>query len=170
MSNTDLKLTTPIEKLEKDILKEDNIDSLNDLVDIFNVNLRKKDIIRNNKLSEVQDKVVDQMTERVTKKADEFSNADLLNYHKVIQDTISKTNSTLDGIKTPNIHIEQINLNEEDKFDSASRKRILSAVNAILKSTQETTEESSDVIDVDEKDILTEEECEVLNNGADDSK
>lgn len=121
--------------LEQKILEETNLDELQSLVDLFNLNMKKKDIIRSAKLSEVQDKIVDQMYKRVENKPDEFSNADLLNYHKIVQDTISKTDNTLKSINTPNIQInQQVNINnpETDTFTRESRQRILDTVNAIL--------------------------------------
>lgn len=43
---TQITLATPVEELTEEILKASDMSSLNDIVDIFNVNLKKKDIIR----------------------------------------------------------------------------------------------------------------------------
>ena len=42
-------------------------DELNEIVEMFNLDLQKKNLIRGVKLSEVQDKVVDQLSMRLTK-------------------------------------------------------------------------------------------------------
>lgn len=132
----DEKDTSIIEQsIEQKILEEENPNELQELIDMFNLNLKKKDIIRSAKLSEVQDKIVDQMSKRMESRPDEFSNADLLNYHKVIQDTLSKTDNSLDSVNVPNIQVNQqfnINNSETDTFDRESRARIISTVNEIL--------------------------------------
>lgn len=133
--NDDIKNEIIEVPIEEKILQEKNLDELQELVDLFNLNLKKKDIVRSAKLSEIQDKIVEQMSKRIEQRPDEFSNNDLLNYHKTVQDTLSKTDSTLDDIKVPTIQInQQFNVNnaDSDQFDSDSRKRILATVNEIL--------------------------------------
>lgn len=125
--------------IEQKILEEENPDELQDLIDLFNLNMKKKDIVRSARLSEVQDKIVDQMSKRVETRPDEFSNADLLNYHKTVQETLSKSDNTLDNVKVPSIQInQQFNVNnaDTDSFDKESRERILNTVNEILDELQ----------------------------------
>ena len=43
----DLKLTTPMEELEDSILSSDDPNELSDIIDLFNLNIQKKNIIRN---------------------------------------------------------------------------------------------------------------------------
>lgn len=118
--------------LEQQLLIEDDVDSINHIVELFNVNLQKKNIIRSAKLSDIQDRLVDHINERISLEPEEFSNEDLIKYHKIIQDTLSKTSDNMDNIKVPSIQInQQVNVNNIE-FDSDSRKRILSAVNSIL--------------------------------------
>lgn len=137
---TQITLSTPVEELTEEILKASDMSSLNDIVDIFNVNLKKKDIIRAQKLSEVQDKVVQQMYDRMDQRADEFSNADLIQMHKAVQDTINKTDSTLDNIKAPTIQINQ-QINVASEFNRDSRMKILDVVNQILNTADKDSEE-----------------------------
>ena len=125
-----------INELETKLLNEDNLDEINKIVEMFNVNLQKKNIIRSAKLSDVQDKVVQQMTDRLEQRADSFSNDDLIKYHKIIQETLTKTDTTMDNIKTPTIQInQQVNV-DNVTFNSESRKRILEAVNNILNGSE----------------------------------
>jgi len=133
--------------IEQKILNEDDPQELQELIDIFNLNLKKKDIIRSAKLSEVQDKIVEQMSKRVELRPDEFSNSDLLNYHKIVQDTLSKSDNTLDSINIPSIQInQQINMNssDSDNFDKESRKRILDTVNNILEEMKNNSTKDKD--------------------------
>lgn len=133
--------------LEARLLKEDNLDEINQIVELFNVNLQKKNIIRSAKLSEVQDKVVQQMADRFEHRADEFSNDDLIKYHKIIQETLTKTDTTMDNIKTPTIQInQQVNVDTVN-FNAESRKRILAAVNDILNGQDQVTEVTCEEVD-----------------------
>ena len=121
--------------LEQQIIEEEDVDELQDLINLFNLNLKKKDIIRSAKLSEIQDNVVNQMLERVEFNSEEFSNSDLINYLKIIQDTLNKTDNSLDTIDVPTIQInQQVNINnsENDSFDREARQRILDVVGTIL--------------------------------------
>lgn len=130
------KINNNLTKLEKKLIKEENIDELQELVKLFNLNLQKKNILRNAKLSDVQDRVVEQILQRIALEPEEFSNDDLIKYHKIIQETLMKTDTTLDNIKVPNIQInQQVNV-DRMIFNSESRKRILAAVNDILNSKQ----------------------------------
>lgn len=119
--------------LSDKLIKTNDFDELNEIVELFNLDLQKKNLIRGVKLSEVQDKVVDQLSMRLTERADNFSNDDLIKYLKTIQETLNKTTVTTDDIKAPTIQInQQVNVDNVNNFDAESRKRILSAVNSIM--------------------------------------
>ena len=131
------------------ILEETDIDNLNDIIKLFNINLKKKNLIRSSKLSEVQDKVVEQIASRIEDRPDNFSNDDLLKYYKTIQDTLNRADSSLDNLEVPTIQVNQ-QINVSTEFDRDSRKRIIDTVSQILNSAKNTME---DVIDVEEGDI-----------------
>lgn len=144
-----VSLTTSPEEMVDSILEETNVDDLNDIIKLFNINLKKRNLIRSSKLSEVQDKVVEQIAARVEDRPDNFSNEDLLKYYKTIQDTLNKADTSLDQMEVPTIQVnQQINVGT-DEFDRESRKRILDTVNQILKSAQDTSDvvEEVEVID-----------------------
>ena len=133
----DLKLTTPIEQLEKDILSSDDPNELSDIIDLFNLNLQKRNIIRNKKLNDIQDEVVNRMLTKIKEEPWEFSNDDLVKFHKVIQDSLSKSNTSVDETKIPAIQVnQQINISAPE-FDRDSRSRILSAVHEVLNNVDE---------------------------------
>ncbi len=139
-----------INELETKLMEEDNLDEINKIVEMFNVNLQKKNIIRSAKLSDVQDKVVQQMTDRFEQRADSFSNDDLIKYHKIIQETLTKTDTTMDNVKTPTIQInQQVNV-DNVTFNSESRKRILEAVNNILNGSENV--EDAEIEEADNSD------------------
>ena len=148
-----IKLTTDSKDIEKYILEEENLDDLNDIVKLFNISLKKKDLLRNSKLSEVQDKIVEQIILRVSDQPNDFSNDDLLKYYKTIQDTLNKMDGSLDNVKVPTIQLnQQINVAQEE-FDRESRKRIIDTVNQILSSAKESSQDIKDIIDLSEGDI-----------------
>lgn len=132
-----LSLVTPINELENRILEETDLDKLDDLVDLFNINLKKKDIIRAGRLNDLQDKITDQINSRIDKNSDQFSNKDLLDYFKTIQDTISKSSVDISDLNIPTIQINQVNIENETRLSSESRRKVLDAVNAILYKTSD---------------------------------
>ena len=128
-------LETPVDELEQRLIQETDIDELKNVINLFNLNIKKKDIIRTNKLSDLQDLVTSQIGERLEKNAGAFSNKDLIDYFKVLQDSINKADNSLDTVDTPAIQLnQQINLNvsKEEELDRESRARIADAVNSIL--------------------------------------
>lgn len=128
----ELSLTMPSEDLEEKILISEDPDELMDMIDIFNLNLKKRNIIRNNKLNDIQDRVVDKMLQKIEEEPWEFSNDDLVKFYKVTQDTLSKSQNTIDKESLPTIQVnQQINVSAPE-FNRESRAKILSAVHDIL--------------------------------------
>lgn len=129
-------LETPMDELENKILSSTDLNELKDIVNIFNLNIQKKNIVRLNKLNQIQDLIANQIEERVKNKADQFDNQDLISYFKTVQETINKSDNSLDSIDTPAIQVIQnqlnINVQQEDSLDRDSRERIMDAVKAIL--------------------------------------
>lgn len=148
-----VSLTTSPEKIIDSIVEETDLDNLNDIIKLFNISLKKKNLVRSSKLSEIQDKVVEQIASRVEDRPDNFSNEDLLKYYKTIQDTLNKADNSLDNLDVPTIQVnQQINVGTED-FDRESRKRILDTVNQILKVSQDASHAVEEVIDVEDECI-----------------
>ena len=155
-AKTPITLESSLSEVENRILEETDIDELKDVINIFNLNIQKKNIIRNGKLAALQDLITSQMEERVKNKADEFNNQDLLNYFKTVQETISKADNSLDKIDTPAIQVTQnqlnINVSNNDSLDRDSRERIMDAVKAILNRVDNNPAEeiqTEEVIDTD---------------------
>lgn len=147
-----LTIDTPTETLEDKLLLADDVDEIKDIINIFNLNIKKKNIIRTSKLNELQDKISEQMTQRIDKKAGEFSNKDLLDYFKVLQDTINKSDNNLDGVDIPSIQINQnqVNINvKKDELDKESRDRVADAVNSILAKIKQSELVEENIVDVE---------------------
>lgn len=122
---------------EFNITQMDSIESLlnsndkntQEIMELFNGYLQKKNLIRKAKLSDVQDGLVNQMQERVAFRADSFSNDDIIKWTKSVNDMLSKSD---DDLKAPSIQInQQVNVDKLN-LNSDSRKKILDTVNKIL--------------------------------------
>lgn len=121
---------------------------INNIISVFNAQLKKKNIIRANTFSELQDKIVDQMSQRIEKHSDEFSNRDLLDYMKSIQTIIDSSEDNA-PITLPNIAIQQNITIGDSVLDRESKNRVLEAVRAILE-TNYTPEEIEDAEIIDD--------------------
>lgn len=137
MENKELPtVVNPNEELEKKLLEETDINNIKNIIDLFNLNIQKKNIVRTNKLNELQDKVCDQIDKRLTTNADTFSNKDLIDYFKAIQDTINKSEISSEDITSPKIELNQnnVNINMGPVLSRDSRQNVLDAVKRILES------------------------------------
>lgn len=122
--------------LEDKILQETDVNKLDEAIALFNLYIRKKDIVRTGKLNDLQDKIAEHISQRIENNVDQFSNKDLLDYFKTIQETIDKSNMTVDDISTPAIQLNQVNINMTDDLNIESRRKVLDAVNAIIKANK----------------------------------
>lgn len=118
---------------KQSLMQSSDKEELTQIIDLFNQNLKKKELLRAGKLSELQDKIVDQAEKRLTKYSDEFSNKDLIDFFKTFQTTLQNTDKTLDNVPQISITQNQLNLSiEPPEFDQDSRQRILNAVRLLL--------------------------------------
>ena len=58
-------LDTPVDELEQKLVDETDIDELKNIINLFNLNIKKKDILRTSKLSDLQDKETEQIEKRI---------------------------------------------------------------------------------------------------------
>ena len=159
---TDVVQVSPIDskinELVEDIMYEQDPNKTKDLVELFNWNISKKNVARIQKLNNLYDSITDQMVERVDKRADQFSNSDLLDYVKTIQTAIDVNTKNLSQVQEPPLIVQnnntQINVNVVDTFDRDAKARILAAVQATLKQAQQPPTE---VINIDNPSAETEE-------------
>lgn len=136
------------------LIESQDVDEIKRLTQLFNVNQMKKDAIRVIKLNDILDKLDDQVSERVEKYPEQFSNTDLLNYVNTIQQTISKSNQTITNInQTPLIQLNQQNnivQVSEDTLTRESREKIINMVKQFLDSQ----EKDSEIIDISQEDVV----------------
>ena len=101
------------------------------------------------------------MEERLSKRADQFSNKDLLDYMDKISTAMDKVQKQIKDVDTtPAIQINQQNIIMENgpELPRESRQNIIDAVNAILKNMNSS---SQDVEDIEKNPVL---DFDGLNN------
>lgn len=150
--NKIITLSSSAEDIEEQLLSEDSPDSLKKLMQIATLDLRKKDVVRATKLSELQDKVVDELSRRIENKSSEFSNKELLEFQRTLQDAINKVAREEVEVPTIQINQQQINIgSEEAELSRESKKKVAEAIQAILYNRMEegTYDANSQVVDVD---------------------
>lgn len=152
-TTTENKLTTSSANLEKDtqalvndILNEKDPKKVKDLTYLFNIAQTKKSVLRAINLNNLLDKVNDQMEERLTKRADQFSNKDLLDYMDKMTGALEKAQKQVQDVDpTPAIQINQQNINlGEAGLSRESRQNVMDAVASILKRLNEEPLEESE--------------------------
>lgn len=147
--NKVLTVNSSINDLSNRLLIETDLEEFNRIKTLFDLNLKKKEIIRLGKLSELQELTINEMSNRLINKSDNFNNEDLLKYFKFIEEALSKGNTSLEDINTTTIQVtqNQVNINTEDTLDRESKQRVLEAVKSILNKANIST--SQKVVDVD---------------------
>ena len=127
MSNT--------EQLAVDIITEDDTEKMTDLVALFNLAHAKKAVLRTLSYDKLMDAVTEQMKERVTKRADQFSHKDLLDYLNTTTNAMEKAQKVFTTVDTaPVIQFNQQNntVIVEDTLSRESKQKVTDAVKSIL--------------------------------------
>lgn len=142
--NQELSIATPVSDLTSRIISETNIDEFNKIKSLFDLSMKKKEMLRVSRLNDLQDLAVNEMEQRLSKRPGEFSNKDLVTYFKAIQDTIDSSNTALDDVDMSTIKVVQsqvnININDEQDLDRESRNRVIEAIRAIMLKSDEAKE------------------------------
>ena len=153
------KLTPVIEKnneLTKSIIVEEDTKKLNNLIQLFNTNQIKRNIIRSATLNDVLDGVAVQMKKRIEDHPDNFSNSEITEWLKTAQSVLDKKeNYNIDNIAPIQLNQVNINLNPEDKLSRESRDKIIDIINNI-KSKAKLNKEP-EINDVEEQTITIKE-------------
>ena len=141
-------LKTQGDDLTYKIISEDDPEELNKLSQLFTLNQKKKQIARTNKLSNLLDKVDDEVISRIEKAPYLIEDSDLLKYWSTTSNAVNGRTDEDNSI--PKIQINantNINVNSSG-LNRESRERVLEVVNQILKEASN----QNDVIDVEVKE------------------
>lgn len=128
-----------MEDLRKQLLEETDTSNIKDIVRQMNAHLQKKDMIRKTELSDLQDKITEQITKRITEMGDCFSNKDLLDYFKTMEDSINKIDPNATIPEAPQIKVDQrltINM-DKPELSRQEKLQVVDAVRSILARVQQ---------------------------------
>ena len=119
--NNDLivKNKTDTEKLVDQLINEEDIDKAKEMINLFNINMAKKNTLRVLKVNELLDKVNDEAIKRIDESSDLIRDGDLLNYMKAAQLQIDKS---MENIKSIN-DVPPIQLNQDNSVSINIGKR-----------------------------------------------
>lgn len=144
------------------ISQASTVEELREFTQLFHLSLAKKEASRALTQSELLDVILEQASDRITKRPGDLSNKDLLDYMNVFQASLDKTSKTLDdkiveaSPVTLNQTNQEININLGDSsmtISDESRARILDVLNAITKnSSQKTLKQASEEVEHVEAD------------------
>lgn len=132
------------------IIPETDADKIKSLMNLFNLNQAKKNMFRIISLSELQDKLIDNIKYRLTHDSIDFSNDELLKYLTAIDSSIEKAHKTFNEIDNiPLIQINQqnnvsIGVQETTMLDTESRQRVSDVINLILSQGSSLNEDKGD--------------------------
>lgn len=130
------------------ISKATNKDELQGLYQEFNINNTKKNAIRVAQLNQLLDRINSEATERITKRPEQISNKEMLDYMTAIGNQIERSQKLVDGIK--DINAVQVNNNTQNtvninvggekipQLSKDSREKITDVITALLKETGDT--------------------------------
>jgi len=136
-----VQLDSDTQAIANQIIHEPDGNKVKQLIDMFNLNQKKKNVIRLIKFNGLLDTVSDSMIERFQKKPGEFGNQDLLNYMSVVQNAIDRVQKSVDSASDmPAIQFNQqnnVNIETVDMFDKEAKEKIATAIKAILNKSKE---------------------------------
>lgn len=121
-----------LDELEDKLIsaKEDEL-----ILSELNSTLRKKDLIRSAEFSKAQDLAVNQLTKRLSARADEFSNKEILDTISTLQQILGKQDMVS---PIPTIAIQNnVVVNEANQLSKESRDKIMSVLSSILNKDEE---------------------------------
>ena len=171
------KVDRNAEAVARKIAREKTLEGVQDLTHLFNVAQVKKQVIRTLEYNQLLDSITQQMKERLDKRADQFSNKDLLDYAKVITDSMDKAQKQIQTVdSSPMIQINQQNntvVVEDSELDRESRRKIMLAAQAAMEflKSQGTLPKEQEVFEEGSENILENvnfEDEEVVYNIEDD--
>ena len=148
------------------IIAAEDIDKTKDLTYLFNINQNKKTMVRIDSLSNLQDKLVGLLSNRVTERPDEMSNQEVMQALKVVQDIIERGTKQITGQnEQPLIQINQqtnsVNVGDEAAgLNRDSRDKVRRAIMSILDNVKDTANTDTEIIEADATAVSGGEEDE----------
>lgn len=133
--------TVPLEKETNAVInkmvKAETTDELKSYVDMFSLNIAKKNAVRIAKYQNLLDAVVEQGLVRAEKHPGDFSNKEILDYIKVMQEQINSSKETIEHIgEQPVIQItnqkNEVNINLDSGLSRESKNKVIDTIKALV--------------------------------------
>lgn len=133
--------TVPLEQETKTVInkivKADSVDELKSYVDMFSLNMAKKNAVRIAKYQNLLDAVVDQGLLRAEKHPGEFSNKEIIDYMRVVQDQINTSKNEIEHIgEKQTIQItnqkNEVNINLDSGLSRESKNKVIDTIRALV--------------------------------------
>ena len=142
-----LDLNVESARILNQIIEASDAQQTQDLVQLFNNNQNKKTLVRIDKLSGLQDNLVDQFVKRIAERPDAISNKELMDGLKVVQDIIERGQRQVCNPDAPQtlIQINQqdnsVNIGNDSssELNRESRERVKNAILGLLQNLPATT-------------------------------
>lgn len=134
-------------EITNSIIREEDPSKFDELSQLFNLNQKKRQIVRANKMSNLLELVDDEVIARFTNHPDAIEDEDLLKYWKTTQESVSNHNE--EDTQLPKITINNhtnVNINSSG-LNRESRAKVLDVVNQILNGVN-----NGDIIDAEVKE------------------
>lgn len=126
------------DELVNQLMVTNDSSDIENIINLFNFNMKKKNILRVNSYNNLLDKIIEEMSERIEKCSGEFSNKELLEYLNSIQ-SLAYNKQDLNDVSIPSITLNTINMtnniNNLESIDIDSRKRIQDAIQNIIRNS-----------------------------------
>ena len=159
------------------ISKTNDKEELQSLYQQFNINNTKKNAIRVAELNQLLDTVNKEATERLTKRPEQISNKEMLDYMTAIGNQIERSQKIVDGIKDitavqiNNTH-NTVNINMGDdtttRLTKESRDKIANVISFILEENKKKTIIDADDMKSQDNNIQGVDEKVVTNDADED--
>ena len=158
------QIDTQTTDIAQQIMDETDVDKVKDLTNLFNLNAQKRNVARVLKMTDLLDRVTDQVLTRFERTPDNFSNEDLIKFMQVTENSIEKANKALSQVdQTPAIQYQQnnqVNINIGETLNRESRQKVTDTVQAILSKLG-----NGDITSIN---LPTDDKGEILDNDTDE--
>jgi len=129
-------------ELVDQIISENNPDKLEELTQLFQLNQKKKNIARINKLSQLLDIVDSEVENRLVDTPESFRNDELIKYMSTTQQAIDSLENNISNKPLIQINNQKNEININNDLNRESRQKVLEAVMSILNN-------ENNIIDID---------------------
>jgi len=167
-NETALDFSSKDKEIIQSIIDADSKAELEKQFALFNINQSKKNALRIIKLEQIMNIAEDQAIDRLTKRPDQISHRELLDYMQIISGQIDRSQKYIDTlperdlIQPVNVDKQQININIGTDYTQDNKENVINAVKGIFDIIKQNNakQAKNDVIDTPITDLSDKNEEE----------